>query len=1223
MSDLVVRAAQGLATAPLALALVDAAMKGALLLAVAGLLCLLGRRSSAAVRHLIWSLALASLLVLPVLSLALPAWHVPMLPRSVSRALVEEVALRPEPKLSPAPSAPLLSATKTDGGPAPMPTGLPVETLSPRSAQAGARPQASPPSEPLPWLAWAMLIWSAGAGLALARLVSATASVWCVTRRAEALTDGLWTATERELSQRMKLARCATLLASNEVHVPMTWGLLRPVVLLPPGTESWTAERRRIALLHELAHVKRWDYLTQTVGRLACALHWMNPLAWLALHRMCVERELACDDYVLNAGLKPSSYAQHLVEIARGLRASHCAAAVAMARASGLEVRVRAVLEATRPRSAVTRLTLTVAVALAVVLILPLSTLRPTAAAQEAGEASSRSKAVFGRVIKPDGQPVGGATVYHYRWFPQDRLRLPRRDASGQLETSGIRSKVVTKPDGAFAFKDVYCGTEDRIGRRRDCIIAFARGFGVACWQPLPDLDAVSPMTLQLSQVAELRGVVVDQLGAPLRGAEVKVRSIQLRHAETGWVPVLISEDDPIPELSVTTDALGRFSIDHLPRISEGTLYLVTQHRDFVPSRDWVKLRDLSQHVSLKLKPGGTIEGKVIHEVSGAPAPGVVVSARCEGAEETAASDKNGRYAIRNLPAGRSAVRVASETTSEWTGRSAVTAAVTPGQTAEADDLVLIEGGLVSGKAIEAGTGEAAPGVALAVGETKARTGADGSFRLRCAPGTQELRITGVPNRYLRHHVGKRQTVAIQTGRETVARTFELTRGLTLSGKVVDPQSRPVPYARVLVRVEGEPDHRYTYATGDRRGSFRLDGIKPNAHYGLWVKGALTGRSAALGRRLDVVVGQEPPRDLLIQLAPVATVTGRVVDAKGQVLESAGSDRLDLRVVLSERLGKSSWQTSRQGLTEKGLYEFRVLPGSTAFVTAEFSSVYPVAPAMSSDVIAAPGERHEVDDIMLRDVVTISGAVLDREGNPLPGAVVSAWRPASELLMQVTSNEDGEFRSAPLRPPDTPIQVFARSAKGDLAGRGTFHAAKLDSDTILELAPSATAVGRVVDAKGQPIANAKVSARIEANAERFLWCHWTEASTDENGRYRLTGILAHLPAKIGAEAEGYCTWFGPARTLEEGQTLAMEDLVLTVGQSFVAGTVTDRNGWPVSGIAVSCWFSAGSVRRSSYVRTDAEGRYRIEGLPDEASITVRLGEPDYERQDRNRVPPNS
>ena len=103
-------------------------------------------------------------------------------------------------------------------------------------------------------------------------------------------------------------------------------------------------------LLHELAHVKRWDCLTQTVARIVCALYWINPLVWLAARRMCVERERACDDLVLNGGCKASDYATHLVEIARTFRHMPQWPAIAMARSSQLQGRIAAIVDASRAR---------------------------------------------------------------------------------------------------------------------------------------------------------------------------------------------------------------------------------------------------------------------------------------------------------------------------------------------------------------------------------------------------------------------------------------------------------------------------------------------------------------------------------------------------------------------------------------------------------------------------------------------------------------------------------------------------------------------------------------------------------------------------------------------------------------------------------------------------------------------------------------------------------
>jgi hypothetical protein len=94
------------------------------------------------------------------------------------------------------------------------------------------------------------------------------------------------------------------------------------------------------------------DCLTQMIARLVCAVYWFNPLVWVAARRMCIERERACDDLVLNGGCKASDYATHLVEIARTFRRVPQVAAIAMARSSNLETRIASIVDASRARRA-------------------------------------------------------------------------------------------------------------------------------------------------------------------------------------------------------------------------------------------------------------------------------------------------------------------------------------------------------------------------------------------------------------------------------------------------------------------------------------------------------------------------------------------------------------------------------------------------------------------------------------------------------------------------------------------------------------------------------------------------------------------------------------------------------------------------------------------------------------------------------------------------------
>ena len=126
----------------------------------------------------------------------------------------------------------------------------------------------------------------------------------------------------------------------------------RPCILIPSVADTWSDDRRRAVLLHELAHIARHDCVTQLLAAVACAIYWIHPGVWWVARRLRIERELACDDRVLSAGTHAREYAAHLLELAYALGGYRAPAlVVSMARPRQVEGRMIAVLDAARNRA--------------------------------------------------------------------------------------------------------------------------------------------------------------------------------------------------------------------------------------------------------------------------------------------------------------------------------------------------------------------------------------------------------------------------------------------------------------------------------------------------------------------------------------------------------------------------------------------------------------------------------------------------------------------------------------------------------------------------------------------------------------------------------------------------------------------------------------------------------------------------------------------------------
>ena len=376
--------------------LLDAALRGAVVLLAALVLTVLLHRRSAALRHAIWSGAIAAQLVLLGLALWGPRWRVAA-PEVVSALVpvntVESVAAPPsESRPAPVTSVPGPTASRSVVTPT-------ASLAAPRPADAAsstpAVETATPARRTIARTTILFVLWALGAAAVLLRLGVGTVLVARLAREGRRVDDGGWLSLAQRLASTLRIDRPLTLMRGDRLGVPVTWGIVYPIVLLPEDADEWPEERRRYVLVHEMAHVKRLDALTQLVGQVALALFWFNPLMWIAVRRMQLEREHACDDYVLLHGTQPSRYAADLLEMVQSLgtpahrSAQPAFAALAMARRSEFEGRMLSILDPVLDRHPLHRGRTLMSALATLLIIVPLAALQPYRAAAPQTSASA------------------------------------------------------------------------------------------------------------------------------------------------------------------------------------------------------------------------------------------------------------------------------------------------------------------------------------------------------------------------------------------------------------------------------------------------------------------------------------------------------------------------------------------------------------------------------------------------------------------------------------------------------------------------------------------------------------------------------------------------------------------------------------------------------------------------------------------------------------------
>jgi len=1006
--------------------LADASIRWAALIALLAAWLAIRPPRRAATRHLLASAVLAAgpaLLLLPYRGEVAIPWPSPAAeaPRPVATK-----AVAPAPSPEPTPATEVL---QFDPDPAPTTAATPPRPIDWR--RLGARA--------------AVAAWGVGVLAMLARLALGARTLARWTREATGPTAG----------DRALLASCLEAIpTSRPVRIarhpalasPAVVGGPRPTVLVPDAWDAWPPAHRRAALLHELAHVRRYDDASKLAGELARALWWFHPLAGPLLARVDRERELLCDEAAVAEGEDPKGLARLLLELGRpgpGRRAPSASLPFLDRRTTA--ARIERLLEddmsrtLSRPSLARTWLLGPLAVAAALGLgglrVRTVSAEPPAAATPPPPEA--RPAAPEGLVVDADGRPVAGAKVTAWP-IREGAARVPdaTTDDQGRFRLDAPAdarvSHVYIWKDGFLPAWEAWPGPGTPPGRSDDIVTSLQESpinrLGPAPPPPArpgPSADvpeARKARTMRLDRAEPFSAVLVDPAGRPIAGAKVRLAGLAAitpltddREVRRVGLPSKAFGDDfPIPSLAATTAEDGSFTLPHAAADKTTAVRLDVETADgraLVVAPDEGPQRGYAfvsprERKTIRMVPAAKLSGRVVSRVPGVDLTGLSLFAAFEGWTphpilvvdgRTAGLDAEGRFTIDAIDPARLELIVSGPGRDrDWTFRRPIRVDLKPGQSAEAT-VELIPGVEVEGRVIARQTGRPAPGVPVFLfspplghpGETvRAETDANGDFRFRRPPGFIRLQFADSGTGFITPRDGPSLQAAIVP--EGVERfelpPFQVEAVVAARVRVLDADRTPVPGATVSLR--SYPRN----AQLDSSGVTDADGLLPRD---------FRSGAVVVGERARLHVTPPGGEMQKVDVAPAADGLIEVVlpdyrlakaDAarvlRGIVVDPDGRPLAGASLAIEAAGPNAGPDPARWSLASDADGRFAwPIPDGTGQVrlAASMPGLAPFKTALDPGWILASGVDFRV---RLAKLGTFGGVLVDGDGKPLPGARV-------------------------------------------------------------------------------------------------------------------------------------------------------------------------------------------------------------------------------------------
>ena len=658
-----------------------------------------------------------------------------------------------------------------------------------------------------------------------------------------------------------------------------------------------------------------------------------------------------------------------------------------------------------------------------------------------------------GRVVGGDGMPVEDAKIlYSAKYKPPESVTRSAADGMFRFESPRLElnewehvSIIATHPDYALGWRNLQ-------------------------------LQNTADIEIRLETPGVISGRTLNGDGAPIQNASIEIQVLFSGNpAPIGRESNLAM--DVIPISPVKTDENGEFIFRGLPQ--GGTTNLEIQEQGYakeIRSRVPVGTKGLE----FRLKREARIEGRLSYAETGAPVKSATVTlARIypTGGSEQTSVGENGTYLLKNLPPGTYNLYL-GKGPEGWIAAPNAFIKLVEGQTISDIDLILIRGGIITGRVTDRDTNEPIANHRVVASDAArpelrpsgygGNTDETGTYRFLAAPG-RALVIASAPQGYL--DLGPiRKNVDVVEG-NSVTVDFQFSKGVVLGGRTLTEAGEPIPGAWVSDISHGTVSHM-EYGRSDELGEFTVPGLRVGQ------KLRLKAEQTELGLRGTAEVEVQPGAPVEIRMTPYERikVSGRVVGKEGEPIPSVNIELIHWDPLQDLGLGTTVAVTDGDGWFRGiGLIvgdEYTVFANAEGYKSTE------------TEMFTVTSEMTQIDNLILLPIVNqffLEGRITDTSGESVVGARVSIDQPPNK---EARTDGNGDYRFEDL---STAVVILLDIYHPEYAFHQFKNLKTNQRHNLVLVKADGYIAGKVVDVFGNPIEQAIVSIEAEEDPSGYVY----------------------------------------------------------------------------------------------------------------------------------------